>query len=414
MLIPVVFMVAYCTPSLKSQKQFIDDSLPTDNYAEFRFNNGSITLLTKGMENVPESLRGLHIGQIQIGDSINTVERDIGDPFDIQVDDKGRENRIYQLRTSYPDYPPYIVLTQVDGIIKAAQLTGFQTDEPYSFSSIKLGQSQRYVKKVLGPPTSIREMEEIGADLWSYKPYPFDLEIVKKVVFSIRVYDPDLYQTDETGIPSEFESVQTYLLQGDDYPEHFGETTYRTKIGKVLAEDLDMDGVKEVIILATPHYRQSPTIQFFQIRDGEVERLVEGLAPGPLVQVSGNYIDSHTLGQGIDFSIKVDSTALTNKELVKNAVSRFGVVVEYRHFYHADLRQGKGLYIDMTHIEDVPGGDNCGSFEFSEVDDIDIFYDDENYPRLAAVVGEVVYFYKIRVLTDGYLEKEVLEVNTAE
>ncbi|MFC1620600.1 tetratricopeptide repeat protein [Candidatus Neomarinimicrobiota bacterium] len=191
MLITVVFIVVYCTPSLNSQKQFIEKTLPANHYAEFRYYDGMVQLYTKGMEDVSEGLRGLHIGNLQIGDSLHHIEKELGEMFDVRSNENGSESRVYHLRTSFKKYPSYLVLTHLEGIVKAIQISGFQTDEPYSFSTIRLGLSKRYLKKVLGPPASVAPVEEITADLWSYEPYPFDFEIIKGVVFSIRVREPD-------------------------------------------------------------------------------------------------------------------------------------------------------------------------------------------------------------------------------
>ena len=96
-----------------------------------------------------------------------------------------------------------------------------------------------------------------------------------------------------------------YLLEedGGNFPELFGEAYYRVKVKAAQVVDLDGDGITEVIVGLTPHYRQSPTIIIFQLIDGQVHRVKEGLAPGPLQHVSGNYIDSHTVeASGVDIS----------------------------------------------------------------------------------------------------------------
>ncbi len=89
-----------------------------------------------------------------------------------------------------------------------------------------------------------------------------------------------------------------------EYPEEFGDTTYRTKIENVVVADLDGDGQPEVTVRFIPHYHRSPTVVIYRVApDMTVTRVTEGLAPGPLVPVTGDFLDSHTLGEGADITI---------------------------------------------------------------------------------------------------------------
>ena len=46
------------------------------------------------------------------------------------------------------------------------------------------------------------------------------------------------------------------------------------------------------------------TIVFYRIAENlEVSRVIEGLAPGPLQPLSGEYLDSHTLGAAADLDL---------------------------------------------------------------------------------------------------------------
>jgi hypothetical protein len=100
------------------------------------------------------------------------------------------------------------------------------------------------------------------------------------------------------------EAVKKYILE-TDYPEVFGTEQYKTRIEGVLDVDIDNDGAREIVVLYFPHYRQSASIVIYKISsDLRVTRVTERLAPGPLQKVSGDYLDSHNLGMGVDFEIQ--------------------------------------------------------------------------------------------------------------
>ncbi len=212
----------------------------------------------------------------------------------------------------------------------------------------------------------------------------------------------------ETTSPK-LEAVKQYLLK-DDYPELFGDTPYRMKINNAIVADIDDDGEQEVILHVTPHYRQSPTILIFKVsKDLSVKRVIEGLAPGPLVPVSGDYLDSHELGDAVDLTLgKEQGNPAKRGDFVKAAlVEKMGGVVEYRNFIHMDSRKGKGVYVDMTGLAKPPTEETCENFEFSVPDYVAVMSKKDgsgNY--ILAHVGKSIYAYKIhKIRDDGLLEK---------
>ncbi|MBD3609496.1 MAG: hypothetical protein HUJ30_03010 [Gammaproteobacteria bacterium] len=209
------------------------------------------------------------------------------------------------------------------------------------------------------------------------------------------------------------QAVQDYLLSGDDYPELFDDKPYRMKVQQVEYGDLDADGLDEVILLMKPHYRQSPTIVIFRVdRQLKVTRVIEGLAPGPLVALSGEHLDSHTLGAGVDVQISgTDSKQEKNPSLVMAMLKNMGAVVEYKNFYHMDSRSGRGVYIDMTHLSQPPVKDNCDNFEFSPLKAIRVMSrKDGSGNYLLAHTGSEIYAYKIHRFLDNGLMDKTLEV----
>ncbi len=209
-------------------------------------------------------------------------------------------------------------------------------------------------------------------------------------------------------LPPKVAAVQKYLLE-QEYPEVFGDKHYRIKVEDALVADVDDDGISEVILRVKPHYRQSPTVVLFKVsKDLKVKRVVEGLAPGPLVPVTGDYLDSHTLGMAADLTVQgAEKDPKKRKQAVAIALKEMGGVVEYANFIHTDGRKGKApVYIDMSHLK-APKDATCENFEFSTVDALQVAAKDDgsgNY--LVALVGSELYMYKIKKITpDGFLQK---------
>jgi len=227
---------------------------------------------------------------------------------------------------------------------------------------------------------------------------------------------------DKPAIPKEIQAqvdaVRRYVLE-EDYPELFKDKPYRARIENLIVADIDNDNAPEVVALFNPHYRQSPTIVIFQLdKDLKVRRAVEGLAPGPLLPVTGQYLDSHGIGMAVDFTAKTKPGAkpLLPRHVVEASLkARFGSIVQYLNFFHADFRTGRRTYIDMTHL-DVPGHEeNCAHFEFAKVNEIAVGAVWDNDPRahLLARVGREIYIYRIDKIDEkGFLEKHLWVAQT--
>jgi hypothetical protein len=232
---------------------------------------------------------------------------------------------------------------------------------------------------------------------------------LRLVVVAIVFAGTSIWAQDDR-LPPEVRAVQQYLLERE-YPELFGSQAYRTKVENALVTDLDQDGTPEVVLLVTPHYRQSAPIVIFRVsKDFTVTRVKEGLAPGPLAPLSGVYLDSHALGKGADFSFEASDRPLDRTKLLNTILRQRGGVVEYRAFFHIDSRTGDLAYIDMRHVTVPPGHTNCAGFEFSHVNAIAAGALETEPARvyLAAQVGSEVWLYHIsEFLPNGLLQKEV-------
>ena len=205
------------------------------------------------------------------------------------------------------------------------------------------------------------------------------------------------------------EALKSYILE-KDYPEVFGDADYKTRIEAVLDVDIDNDGLKEFVVLYFPHYRQSPPIVIYKVSANlEVKKVTEGLAPGPLQPLSGDYLDSHNLGMAVD----IDAQGTEKKTPVDlfhvftgNGMNGF---VAYDQFFHVDGRKGSPSYIDMTGVKVPMGKHDCAGFEFSRVKQIAAggLREDPARNYLAAWVGDEIWVYLIRgVSQDGMLDKQ--------
>jgi hypothetical protein len=205
------------------------------------------------------------------------------------------------------------------------------------------------------------------------------------------------------------EAVKKYVLE-KDYPEVFGKDQYKTRIEDVLDVDVDNDGSREVIILYSPHFRQSAPIVIYKISSGlKVTRVPEGLAPGPLQAVSGDYLDSHTLGMAGDFEVPGENGKL---EAIQKIAAESGMngMVFYDSFFHMDGRGGSPSIIDMRGVKLPSKNHDCESFEFSRVKQIAVGHlrEDSTNNYLAAWVGEEIYVYLIRGVSNaGLLDKKL-------
>lgn len=216
-------------------------------------------------------------------------------------------------------------------------------------------------------------------------------------------------EADVAAVTSDLDLVKTYML-AKDYPEQFGGKSYHVKIEDALVAPVLNDGTHDVVVLVTPNYRQSATVLIYKIaQDHSVSRVTEGLAPGPLVPVSGKYLDSHAIGQGFDVQAsKGQGDPATQANLIKAGLKTLGGMVLYRNFTHGDSRNGSPWFVDMSDVESPLEADNCSKFEFSLVDQLAAgeVAGGGKQLYLVASVGKQLYFYVFDGLRkDGLLNK---------
>jgi hypothetical protein len=374
---------------------------------EFRYSGGALVCLTDDKE---AALRGspcLRIGNLFPGTTIKLLEARIvahGGKFnrDLPQED-GSVVRVYALPGSKSEKGfPYLAVSYEKGVAKVLQLTGHHTAANLAFSSIRLGDPEARVKELIGPPSSTKEVAEIGGTYWSYRPFPISIEMVAGKVYSIRIVGEALPTGTAQEVDPDLPKVTDYLMK-EEYPEVFAGKKYRVRIQDTACLKGFWDKANLFVVAVDPHFRQSPTLVLFKVEQGgKVTRLTEGLAPGPLVRVSGDYLDSHVEKEGVDMAVSGDPM-----QVVKISLGQKMNVVRYAKFFHMDGRQGRGGYLDLSDRVEFRNLDNCENFEFSKVETAGAgTLGTGKY--VAALVGEKVHFYRIDgVTSEGFLKKSL-------
>lgn len=215
----------------------------------------------------------------------------------------------------------------------------------------------------------------------------------------------------ESDFPKEIDLVFDYWVNNEP-PELFNEHPYQPRPIAWQIIDIDNDGKTEVFLQTFPHYRQSPTISIFQIDSNEtVNRIIEGFAPGHLIELSAedDYLDTHSTGTAID--MQLDSNEPEKFKKLAQSSLKFGMsVVLYNNFIHTDKRDGKGIFIDLMYLNDFSNENSCANFQFSQPDQIiagkiknveDSFF--------IAKVNKELFCYKIKGFdNENFVNKEII------
>jgi hypothetical protein len=98
--------------------------------------------------------------------------------------------RVWPVRLDVPagtSLPYWVIGFDEDRRVVSIQLTGDKRIDRYTFSSLRLGDPESRVHRILGEPTEKQEVSKVGAEMWSWRPYPVTLEIKDGRVYSMRV-----------------------------------------------------------------------------------------------------------------------------------------------------------------------------------------------------------------------------------
>ena len=222
-------------------------------------------------------------------------------------------------------------------------------------------------------------------------------------------------QAQQTQIPDELNTVFQYILN-EEYLEMFGDSSkaYQFRPVDWSIYDFANDGDIEVLLYLYPHFRQTATIQIYQIKNsGGVIRFKESLAPGFLTEPTDEYFDAHHGGFGVDMKVgnmQDDSIAMT---LVKSSVRFKMNVMRFRNFLHTDKRLDNGGYVDLTHLNYPDTLEDCSILQIERPNNI-------VSGKLAGATGdyflaemaEHIFVYRISGYDDlGFLDKTLTVVN---
>jgi hypothetical protein len=361
-----------------------------------------------------------------LGDKITDINSRLGEPG--EVIDLEHESKAF-VYFSDSHYVAFVALGPENDTVYSIQLTGKSSKGPHGLDGINLGIPIKIALDKFGPPTSSREATDqqtkkvVAKTTIHFYGENFSLEETDGIVSSIKLTHDKTLSSDSPADekqfskqPDEIKKLRDFILN-QDYPEVFNEKTYRVTIDDIQLIDLDSDGQLEAVVLYRPHFLQSPTIVIYQfLLDGSIKRVTESLAPGPLVKRADYFLDSHSLGEAVDFSMtEKNLTTEQYRKIAETASDSFNLVVQYRDFIHGDNRSGEPIFIDMSQVEFSSNNQSCEKFEFSRVDAINVGYKDNggNSGMIAALVGKKIYIYQINAINDnGYLEKELTIVDS--
>jgi hypothetical protein len=174
--------------------------------------------------------------------------------------------------------------------------------------------------------------------------------------------------------------------------------------------DVNGDGKPEAFVAVAPKYRQTPTILVYSY-DAQhgATRVYEGLAPGRLEPVSGQFIDDHTLGYGIDMTIGSDGQAVDFDGVLAAGVRHHMSIMRYKTFFHTDERAGFITFVDLSDRA-LPSSTTttCESFEFSPLTGLAAGpLSGSHKPYLVALTSDDITIYVFHgIRANGTLDKK--------
>jgi len=171
------------------------------------------------------SLYGFRIGQYR-----EAAKTELGKPFKTGKEDDEFEYVAFIL----PDKASYVAFEYAANDTKriwSIQVTGTDSSINLGFKGIRLGMDQIQIEKLLGKPSSVKDIGEYGY-LWTYDKTNLTVEVKNGKLSSIKILDNsnDLYTItpDLKKLPS-FEKIQKILISNDD-----------AEILKLLAGDIEV------------------------------------------------------------------------------------------------------------------------------------------------------------------------------
>lgn len=126
----------------------------------------------------------LYIGPFAIGGDAAVLEP-MGKPDETVPAGDGQTHMVYIF--SVGGAQPYLVVTLDGKRIAAVQISGPAPIPDLEFNHITLGMPVAKLVERFGKPFAQTPVSTNGADLWSYRPWPFSFEVKDDIVTSIRI-----------------------------------------------------------------------------------------------------------------------------------------------------------------------------------------------------------------------------------
>jgi len=150
---------------------------------EFYFAGGGIFCVSDQVNETYHQC--LNFGEISVNSSIEEIDQILGKPRDIMSQGSSLF-RVYLLQELEDGSQPYFALELQNGQLQSIQITGYESREHLSFSSISLGDYHTFVEQKLGKPSEIGAVDDETV-YWDYKPFSFSFEIRNDFVYSIKL-----------------------------------------------------------------------------------------------------------------------------------------------------------------------------------------------------------------------------------
>lgn len=159
---------------------------------EFRASGAGLVCITEAVPaegQTPPYRDCLRIGPVGIGDSLRDVAMRFGKAGK-EVRQGPVTLRVWPVRMDVPagtSLPYWVIGFDEDRRVVSIQLTGDKRVDEFTFSSLRLGDPESRVRRILGEPAEKQAIPSVGAVMWSWRPFPVSFEIKDGRVFSMRV-----------------------------------------------------------------------------------------------------------------------------------------------------------------------------------------------------------------------------------
>lgn len=128
----------------------------------------------------------LRIGAVGVSDTLDQVEKLLGEPVSITEMGMFSESRIYEVAQRGAIRPHYVV-TYYDRRVVAVQLIGPPMQIPAAFSGLVLGDDQQKIIDTLGWPDKRCQPKGGGVEMWTWANFPIAIDVIEGYAAGFKV-----------------------------------------------------------------------------------------------------------------------------------------------------------------------------------------------------------------------------------